>query len=183
MRSRFFAAGLGCLLLLAPSVQGPAAAQGSLEYAVKSAYLTRFIPFISWPDAAFAAPGAPITICVLGSDVFGGNLEKAAAGSKLAERAIAVRHLAGPDPDASCQILFIGAGDQSLIAGTLDAMKGRPVVTVTDSNVRVRGVIAFVIAGNRVRFDIDDALASQGGLIISSKLLSLARSVKQRGQP
>ncbi|MES2473561.1 MAG: hypothetical protein V4601_12070 [Pseudomonadota bacterium] len=46
MRSRFFAAGLGCLLLLAPSVQGPAAAQGSLEYAVKSAYLTRFIPFI-----------------------------------------------------------------------------------------------------------------------------------------
>jgi hypothetical protein len=183
MRSRFFAASLGCMLLLAGPAMAPAAAQGSLEYAVKAAYLTRFIPFISWPDAAFTAPTAPVTICVLGRDVFGGSLEKAAAGSRLAERAIAVRHLAGPDPNASCQILFIGAGDQSLINGTLDAMKGRPVVTVTDSTVRARGVIAFVIADNRVRFDIDDALASQGGLIISSKLLGLARSVKQRGQP
>jgi hypothetical protein len=43
-------------------------------------------------------------------------------------------------------------------------------------------VISFVVASNRVRFDIDDALASQGGLIISSKLLGLARTVKQRGQ-
>jgi len=183
MRSRFFAAGLGCMLLLAGPAMAPAAAQASLEYAVKAAYLTRFIPFITWPDAAFAGASAPITICVLGKDVFGGNLEKAAAGSRLADRTVAVRHLAGPDAEASCQILFIGAGDQSLINGTLDAMKGRPVVTVTDSNVGTRGVIAFVIADNRVRFDIDDALASQGGLIISSKLLGLARNVKQRGQP
>ena len=61
-------------------------------------------------------------------------------------------------------------------------MKGRPVVTVTDSGIASRGVISFVVASNRVRFDIDDALASQGGLIISSKLLGLARTVKQRGQ-
>jgi len=166
------------MLLLA----GPATAQGSLEYAVKAAYLTKFIPFISWPDAAFAGAGAPVTICVLGADVFGGNLEKAAASSRLADRAIAVRYLAGPDPAASCQILFIGAGDQTLIDGTLDAMRGRPVVTVTDSNVRSRGVIAFVLVNNNVRFDIDDALASQGGLVISSKLLGLARTVKQRGR-
>ena len=167
------------MLLLA----GPATAQGSLEYAVKAAYLTKFVPFISWPDAAFTSTGAPVTICVLGADLFGGNLEKAAASSKLAARAIAVRYLAGPDPTASCQILFIGAGDQTLIDGTLDAMRGRPVVTVTDSRVRSRGVIAFVLVNNNVRFDIDDALASQGGLIISSKLLGLARTVKQRGRP
>lgn len=179
MRRRFLTAGLGWMLLLA----GPAMAQGSLEYAVKAAYLTKFIPFISWPDAAFAGAGAPLTICVLGADVFGGNLEKAAASSRLAERAIAVRYLAGPDPTASCQILFIGAGDRTLIDGTLDAMRGRPVVTVTDSPVRSRGVIAFVVVNNNVRFDIDDALASQGGLVISSKLLGLARTVRQRGQP
>ena len=170
---------LGCMFLLA----GSAAAQGSLEYAVKAAYLTKFIPFISWPDAAFVGADAPVTICVLGPDVFGGNLERAAASSRLADRAIAVRYLAGPDPTASCQILFIGAGDQTLIEGTLDAMRGRPVVTVTDSNIRPRGVIAFVVANNNVRFDIDDALASHGGLIISSKLLGLARRVKQQGQP
>ncbi len=181
MRSRFFAA-VGCMLLLAGPAAAPALAQGSLEYAVKAAYLTRFIPFVSWPDGVYAGAGTPVTICVLGADVFGGSLEKAATSSKLADRAIAVRHLDGPDASAPCQILFIGAGDQSLIDGTLDAMKGRPVVTVTDSGVTARGVIAFVVASNKVRFDIDDALASQGGLVISSKLLSLARAVKQRGQ-
>jgi len=175
-------AAVGCMIALAGPATTPAAAQGSLEYAVKAAYLTRFVPFISWPDDVFTGAGAPLTICVLGADVFDGGLEKAAASSKLADRAIAVRHLKGPDASASCQILFIGAGDKSLIDGTLDAMKGRPVVTVTDSGMASRGVISFVLASNRVRFDIDDALASQGGLIISSKLLGLARTVKQRGQ-
>jgi hypothetical protein len=41
-------------------------------------------------------------------------------------------------------------------------------------------MISFVVVGNRVRFDIDDALAAQGGISISSKLLGLARTVKQR---
>ena len=175
---RLLAAGLGCVLLLTPAM-----AQGSLEYAVKAAYLTKFIPFISWPDTAFSGPTAPVTICVLGADVFGGALEKAAASSRLAERAIAVRYLSGPDPNASCQMLFLGAGDRALIDGTLDAMRGRPVVTVTDSRIAQRGVIAFVLVKNHVRFDIDDALASQGGVVISSKLLGLARTVRQRGQP
>jgi hypothetical protein len=151
--------------------------------AVNAAYLAKFIPFITWPDSAFSSPAAPVTICVLGEDPFGGNLEKAAGATRLAERAIAVRHLAGPDPEASCQILFIGAVETTMIDGTLDAMKGRPVVTVTDSAIKARGVIAFVVVGNHVRFDIDDALATQGGLAVSSKLLGLARMVRQQGQP
>jgi len=40
-----------------------------------------------------------------------------------------------------------------------------------------------VVAANHVRFDIDEAAAAQGGVAISSKLLSLARAVKPRGQP
>ena len=57
------------------------------------------------------------------------------------------------------------------------------MVTVTDSGLKARGVISFVIEDNHVRFDIDDAAAAQGGLMISSKLLGLAHAVKQRGQP
>jgi hypothetical protein len=62
-------------------------------------------------------------------------------------------------------------------------MRGRPVVTVTDSGLSVHGMISFVIENNHVRFDIDDALAAEGGLVISSKLLGLAHAVKMRGQP
>jgi hypothetical protein len=174
---RLLAAGLGCVMLLMPA----AAQTPSLEYAVKAAYLTKFIPFIQWPEAAFASPAAPVTICVLGSDPFGASLDKAAAGgAKSVDRPIAVRRLAELDPAASCHILFIGGGDPAVTDGALEAMKGRAVVTVTDTDAEPRGVISFAVVGNRVRFDVDDSLAAQGGLVVSSKLLGLARSVKQR---
>jgi hypothetical protein len=171
------------IALLGLFVATGASADVSLEYAVKAAYLPKFIPFITWPETAFAGPATPVTICVLGNDPFGGRLEQAAGELKSGDRTIIVRHLPAPDAAASCQLVFLGKGDEPAAAGTLDAMKGKPVVTVTDSGLKAHGVISFVIEANHVRFDIDDASAAQGGVVISSKLLSLAHAVKPRGQP
>jgi len=160
-----------------------ARADVSLEYAVKAAYIPKFIPFITWPDNAFAAPNAPVTICVLGPDPFGGKLEQTAGELKSGDRPIVVRYLPAPDASVSCQVIFMGKGDEAIAEGALDAVKGKPVVTVTDSGLTAHGMISFVVAANHVRFDIDEAAAAHGGVAISSKLLSLARAVKPRGQP
>lgn len=160
-----------------------ARADVSLEYAVKAAYIPKFIPFITWPDAAFTTPSAPVTICVLGADPFGGRLEQAAGELKSGDRAITVRYLPGSDVSASCQVVFLGKADEAAVEETLAAAKGKPVVTVTDSGLKAHGVISFVIEANHVRFDIDQATAAQGGVTISSKLLNLARAVKPRGLP
>lgn len=165
-----FLALIAASLLMARSAGGDPA----IEYAVKAAYLTKFIPFITWPDTA------SFSICVMGDDdPFAGKLEQAASGTKLGDRPVHVRHVTGPDP--SCQILFLS--DPASAPATLEALRGKPVVTVTDSGLKEHGVISFVIADNHVRFDIDDAAAAQGGLDISSKLLGLAHGVKQRGLP
>lgn len=163
MRARRLAASLMLML------SGPAMADVSLEYQVKAAYLTKFVPFITWPDLS---AGAPVTVCVMGEDPFGRKLEQAAAAAH-----VAVRHVAAAD--AGCQLLFLGEGGE----GAVEALRGKPVVTVTDSGLRVHGVISFVIDDNHVRFDIDDAAAQADGLAISSKLLGLAHAVKQRGAP
>jgi hypothetical protein len=160
-----------------------ARADVSLEYAVKAAYIPKFIPFITWPDTAFTTPSAPVTICVLGADPFGGKLEQSASELRSGDRAISVRYLPAPDEAASCQVIFLGKADAAAVEEALAAAKGKPVVTVTDSGLKVHGVISFVIEANHVRFDIDEAAASQGGVGISSKLLNLARAVKPRGQP
>ena len=175
----------GFLLALALGLlPGSLRAAPSLEYAVKAAYLPKFIPFITWPDGAFAGADAPFTICLLGRDRFGGKLDQAAAGLRAGDHVVQVRHLAAPDPSANCQLIFLPAGsDPALAQGTLNAMRGRPVVTVTDSGVPVHGMISFVIENNHVRFDIDDAMAAEAGLAISSKLLGLAHAVRMRGQP
>jgi hypothetical protein len=181
MRAKPF---LACAVMASMAFSAPARADAALEYAVKAAYLPKFIPFITWPEGIFASATAPVNICVLGSDPFAGRLDQEAGTAKAGEHPVAVRHLTAPDPEASCQLIFMGAGDDpAVVDGTLDAMKGKPVVTVTDSGLKSRGVISFVIDANHVRFDIDDAAAAQDGLTISSKLLGLAHSVRQRGQP
>lgn len=153
------------------------------EEAMKAAYIPKFIPFITWPDTAFTMPDAPVTICVVGADPFGGKLEQAARELKSGDRAIAVRYLPALDASASCQLVFLGRTEEAMAEEALEALKDKPVVTVTDAGLKAHGMISFVNGGNGVRFDIDDAAAAQGGVVISSKLLNLARAVKPRGQP
>jgi hypothetical protein len=178
MRARLsIAVSLGLL------IAADARAEVSPEYSVKAAYLPKFIPFITWPDAAFATPDAPVTICVLGADPFGGKLEQAAEGLKSGEHAIVVRYLPAPDASAFCHLAFVGKDNEVAAEEMLESMKGKPVVTVTDTGLEAQGVINFVTAANQVRFDIDEAAAARNGVVISSKLLSLARAVKPRSQP
>ena len=170
----------GCLVLtlVALGLSAPAQGQASLEYAVKAAYLTKFAPFIDWPDGVFANPGVPVTICILGYDPFGATLDKAAASGSGSGRPIVIRRLALNDAADGCQIVFTGDANAGL-----DELRGKPVVTVTDSTVPVHGIISFVMQDNHVRFDIDDAGAETSGLRISSKLLGLAHSVSRRSRP
>jgi hypothetical protein len=171
--------GRGLLVaMFALALPGGARADVSMEYAVKAAYLPKFIPFITWPESAFATPNAPLTICVLGQNRFEDRLEKAAAEARSGDHPVQVRHLAAAE--SGCHLVFLS--DPVMAQGVLDASRGHPVVTVTDSGLKARGVISFVIQDNHVRFDIDDALAAEGGLAISSKLLGLAHAVKSRGQ-
>ena len=174
---RRWLAGCAALTVLMGTATGQA--QPSLEYAVKAAYLAKFAPFIEWPQNAFTGPTAALTICILGPDPFGADLDKAVAGQRDGEHPLAVRRMTAMDPGADCQILF--SKDDALAEQALAQMKTRPVVTVTDSGLHAHGVISFVVIDNHVRFDIDDAAADSVDIDISSKLLSLAHSVHQRG--
>lgn len=169
----------GAILLALAFAMSHAWAQSSLEYEVKAAYLVKFAPFIEWPDAAFSSASAPLSICVVGNDPFGRLLDRAAAGARDGERPVTVRRLAAPD--ASCQILFAGGDDQA-VRSELEAVKDRPVVTVTNSSAAAHGIISFAVIDNHVRFDIDEAEANSVSIHISSKLLDLAHAVRKEAR-
>ena len=150
----------------------------ALEYAVKANYLYKFGPFVRWPDNAFASPTSPFTICILGRDPFGAQLDRLVQGAQVGLRAIAVRRLDAAAPRADCQVLYINAAPAT-VADALKQTKGLPVLTVTEIEHAPApiGIINFVIQGNRVRFAVDNRAASENTLELSSKLLSLASSV------
>ena len=165
--------------LLAALAWTAAAWAGSLEYPVKATYLYKFAPFVTWPDAAFSGAASPFVICILGEDPFGPVLDQAVSSQRVGQRALVVRRLDRVDRGAGCQILYFGATRGQSAAEAMAAVRGTPVLTVTDRTEQ-QGVIHFVLTDKRVRFQSDDQAAAQNGLTISSKLLSLAVSVRPR---
>ena len=152
-----------------------------LEDAVKGTFLYKFAPFVTWPESAFAGPNAPLTICIFANQGLADSLQSAVAGQRDGAHPIVVRAVREATPD--CQILYVPGPNGRLAALAVAGMKGRPVLTVTDgpADAPGHGVIGFVTDHGHVRFDIDNAAAAASGLIISSKLLALARVVKTNG--
>lgn len=170
------------ILLLGSSYSQTAFAANSLEYSVKAAFIYKFASYIEWPTSSFSSPTSPLSICVVGDDPVSGLLDQAVVGQQANAHPFVVNHLQDTVKDARCNIVYVASTDKQIVANNLDVLRNAPILTVTDADRTpdAVGIIAFTIRGNRVRFNIDDALAATGGLVISSKLLSLANSVKAR---
>lgn len=179
------AAALAALLLLAGGRS--AGAQRPLvtsEYAVKAAFLYNFAKFVEWPATAFRGPRDPMTLCILGEDPFGGELDQTVDGKTALGRPIVVRRFARPAGLEECRILFVSASEGPRFEQVLAAVGGRAVLTVGEEEVfgRAGGIISFVVRQDRVRFQIDRAAAARAGLNISSRLLEVAEAVTEGGR-
>ena len=164
-----------CLVFAIPS----RAADESLEYQVKSAFLLNFTKFIEWPSAAFEVPDSPIAICILGEDPFGATLDQIVAGEVVDNRKIAVVRIKRPPAPKACQVLFLGRPEKE-VAGLLPSLEtGVLTVGEGESFLRDGGMIAFIVENRRVRFSANQTAAESAGLKISARLLTVARSVKK----
>ncbi len=155
------------------------AADGSLEYDVKAAFLLNFTKFIEWPESAFEGPGSPMAVCILGNDPFGSTLERMVNGEVVKGRRLTARRMKSTPSPKSCQVLF-WTNPQKDLEGL--AKSGLGILTVGEGErfLREGGMISFVIQDRRVRFDVNPAAAERAGLKISSKLLAVARSVENQ---
>lgn len=171
-----------CMALLAEGWPGRAAADG-LEYAVKATYLYKFAPFVEWPDPVGEVPSETFDLCIVGNDPFGETIDRAVRGQAVGERPIVVRRFDRAERDAGCDVMYISSSGPQAPSDALDAVRGMPVLTVTDAaeHYRSRGIVNFVIRGGRVRFEIDMGAAAENGIAISSKLLNLAVFVREGG--
>lgn len=151
---------------------------GTLEEEVKATYLYKLAAFVEWPQGAGAR--GSFNLCVVGDNPFGGLLKQAVQGQTINGRPIVVQRFRTIAGNPGCQIMYVTGSAAQPPSAILAAVHGAPVLTVTDE-ARDRadtGIINFVLVDNHVRFEINDAEATEDGLIISSKLLSLAVRVQ-----
>lgn len=178
---RSFVVAAACLALcLAVAAPARATQHAGLAEAVKATYLPKFAPFVTWPPETFPTPESPYGLCVSGDAAFAELVRRAAAGQVVGGRRFEVRVPASIDQAASCHILYLGPDGFAPAATVIEALRGRPVLTVTDDGAgAASGVINFVLEAGRVRFEIDARLADQNRIAISSRVLELAVRVKK----
>jgi len=156
-----------------------AADEQTLEYQVKAAFLLNFTKFVEWPPAAFADEHSPLAICILGEDPFGSTLDEMVKGEAVNGREIVIQRILRAAPRKMCQVLFVPKSEKDvpkILAGV-----GPGVLTVgeTENFLQDGGILAFVIENRRVRFDIHQSAAANAMLTISSRLMTVARSVQR----
>lgn len=164
-----------CVLTLLPKLQ--ALEPQPTEDQVKAAFLLNFTKFVEWPATEAATAASPFAICILGEDPFGPVLDQLVEGETINGRKIVVRRSRAETPE-SCAILYVSKQEKD-IPGTLAAARpGVLTVGEGDGFLKDGGMIAFILTDRRVRFDIDQTAAQKAGLKLSSRLLSVARSVR-----
>jgi hypothetical protein len=175
---------LSCVAIVALTSGWPATAQVTedanlLEYRVKAAFLYRFAGYVGWPPAAFVRPDTPVTIAVIAADGLAAELEKAVIGRTVSDRMVAVKRIKSGDSLTGVHVLFIGKAEAARLSSLVQTAQTRSILTVTEFEGALRqgSVINFIIAEQRVRFEISLDSAEKSGLKLSSRLLAVAQQV------
>lgn len=174
-------------MLLSAMIPGEAAAQTSSagEYELKAAMLYRLTYFVEWPAAVAPDSQAPTILCVLGRDPIGAALPSVIPGQSGGTRKMEVRYPRSTGEARGCQVVYIAASEKKNTASILASLKGSGVLTVADmvQFASKGGMIQFSLEDSRVRFEINLDEATRAGVKISSRVLMLARIVKQADKP
>ena len=150
------------------------------ENAVKAAFLYNFTKFVDWPVNAFEGATSPFRVCVFADAAFRRDLEPMLVGESVGGRRVMVS--AAPRDVRGCHVAYFGEGEERG-RQLLPSLRQVPVLTVGEGSrfLEQGGLIAFALEQNRVRFDVNKAALDRTGLVVSSKLLRVARHVQTGG--
>jgi hypothetical protein len=158
----------------------PAQSAGPTEYELKAAFLFNFAKFVEWPPSAFANPQSAFLICVLGPDPFGRALDDALLRHSIQGHAVALLRMKRTVDIVGCQILFLPASERNRLPEVIAKLRGQSVLVIGENEefASSGGVIQFALEQDRIRFLINTDAADRSGLKFSSKLLALAKIVR-----
>ena len=149
------------------------------EYKIKAVFIYNFAKFVEWPAEEPPKPDNILTLCVLGDDPFGANFN-VIKGKTIKGRTVESKTIMSIEKAKNCDCLFISDSEKNNLAKILGELKDHKVLTISDMDgfLEAGGIIQFVLEKSKVRFLINMGAAKRAGFKVSSKLLELAKKVK-----
>ncbi|HVT34150.1 MAG TPA: YfiR family protein [Nevskiaceae bacterium] len=167
-------------LALGLALVSPAQGADDLEQKVRAAFLYNFAKFVSWPGYKTPQASDPLLFCVLDSDPFAGPLEQNLQGKTVDTHPVQVRRVQRVDDMRSCHVAYLSIAESARLAVALEALAGNGVLTVFQGDAAQHaGIVRFFLEDQRMRFEINTAAAERERLEISSRLLGVARVVRE----
>jgi len=154
------------------------AAQSVPEYQSKLVLMDKLTRFVEWPSAA--NPDRAFVLAVLGRSPFGEDLEGYFPLHPLKYRPVTIRYLRQAQELGDIDLLFICASERPRLAQELEQVKGRPVLTVADTEgfVQAGVMVGFVHLNGKITFEVNPAAVREAGIRVRPDFLQLAKIVQ-----
>jgi len=183
---------LACAVLAMPlafaatveAAQPPAAESGNPALRVKAAYLYKFASYVEWPPEVFASEDSPIVVGVIGDDDLEAILSRMIVGKTVNGRPLVTRRLEAKSSLQGLHMLIVGALDKPALQAIGDAVRGKPVLVVSDAGQErmLDSMISFDLVDHHLRFNVALKPVATSGLKLRALMLTAARRVT-RGDP
>lgn len=171
-----------CFCLLIFNVTQSASAQTRLqdEQLVKAAFIYNFAKFTRWPESTPNEAGSPLRLCTEGEDALIAELTRL-AGKRIHERPVTVQALDESQPLDNCHLLYIAGSEINHYKKLLKSLSEKPVLTISEvaNFASAGGIIELYREKNQISFTINLTSARKAGLVLSSRLLNLAKIIDQ----
>lgn len=170
-----------CALVLASAVA--AQSTGGLERSVKAAFIYKFLAFVDWPEESFVRHDSALVIGVHNADDIAAELEPMVQGRTVGGHPVELRRVKAGDSLTGLHVLFIGRTEGARFVQLARAAQQQSILTLSESPgaLELGSVINLLVADGRVRFEVALDTAEKSRLKLSSRLLSLAVSVRNVG--
>jgi hypothetical protein len=147
--------------------------------ALKAAFLLNFAKFSEWPADALA-PGQRLAMCVVGDAAIADALSQTIKGHPIDGHELDVTILKSDAATTGCHLLYVSVSELKRSSAMLMSLKGAAMFTVSDADTFAQsgGVAQLIVEGDHMRFAINLEAAQRVRIRISSKLLALAKIVK-----
>jgi hypothetical protein len=168
------------LLLALACAAGTPRAQDLNEARVKAKLVVTLARFTQWPATTFVALADPVTICVLHRSEALMAAFNELAGQTVAGRPLRITSVA-PGGMSGCQVIFVHDSSGAAGVEALAALANAPALTIgeTDAFAAAGGMVQFANVNDAIRMDINLRAIRAVRLDLSSRVLQLARRVRE----
>jgi hypothetical protein len=168
---------LGWLLLYLSLVVFPiSVAAIDIEQKLKVVFLGRLLNYVTWPATVDLADSESFNICVIGAASFDKLLDSLYSNKQIKQKPVKIRYFTDVEAVSGCHLLFIGISEQAKISQILEAIKNKPIFTVSEVRgfAEKNGMVQFLVQDNKVNMKINYQAYHGQNFEISSELFALS---------